>query len=240
MSGVSTSLFVVHNGEVESSSVVLVKGYDEKWRVFAPKTELKPRSYFELREFMEKHKDSGWNPNTLKPDAVNSHVYGYGPGTSFWVPCWSEWILRRTWFNVYQRWDEWVRFHKVDDPDSRLRTVREFKDFIERRPELGWHWPQMRQDSGDPRIWQHTEGSHLDQLWFPELSDAPPFEFAEPVLYGKPVLVLVTCVNTIGCETLTEGKAYELKGKRDEMFQVVDDAGKERDFLPERFKGVTP
>ena len=240
MSGVSTSAFVIRDGKVESSDVVLVRGYDGTWRVFAPKAldELNPRSYFDLREFMEQHKSSGWNPDTLVPTASDSHVYSYGSETVFWVPCWSEWVLRRTWLGVSQKWDEWGIFRKVDDPASRMRTVKEFKDFIERCPELGWKWSLMMQDPGDSHLWQHTDGNHLNQLWFPELLDAPPFE---SVKYGKSILetmVLVTCVKALGCPALTEGKASELKGKRDEMFQVVDDEGQERDFLPERFKGV--
>ena len=234
MKAVVSSVYIVRNGEVESSSVVLHKGADGLWKKWDAEatsiaTDLKAHSYFGLRELFEQHMKFGWN---LKK--VDEHHYAYGT-SMFWVPCWSTWMLRRDFIKAEKKWSDWCIFGKnMLPPEDRFRTVKTWKVWIEANPGYGWRWSHMRQRPGDMRTWEYDDGKINVLFWFPELSPAPNMEIDDVPLPG----VRIVCVSALGCAWLTEGKVYESKGEVDGLLQVVDDEGTLREFLPERFEKV--
>jgi hypothetical protein len=222
-----SSKFVIWKGEVESSSVVLVRREDGHWCKFDKEFSLLARdltshSYCGLKEMFRKN--GGWKPENLKWRG-NHHCDYYDEKVSwqFWVPVLSEKTMRRWWRGSREEWDEWEVFPQSGFATS-IFSVEGFKEFIEKNPGLGWDMQYMKQDKDDPHLWHH-KGKDKNELWFPIIKSE----------LKKARSSRLVCVNTINA-ALTEGREYKVKGEVDGLLQVVDDEGLLQEFMPSRFK----
>lgn len=235
MKAIVSSVFVIRKGEVESSEVVLVwDGENKKWcpfdnnwwkKVFKVITaDLTSHSYYGVKEMFRKNR---WTSGTLK--WLGNHRCDYQDNDNeifwqFWVPVLSETMIRRWWRKSIAFWGEWEVFPKSPHKSS-IFSVEDFKEFIEKNPGYGWDMQYLTQDIDDPHLWHH-ENNDKNELWFPVIKS----EVKVKVGSGR-----LVCVNTINA-ALTEGREYELRDETDGLFQVVDDEGVLREFLPCRFK----
>jgi hypothetical protein len=231
-----SSEFVIKDGEVESSSVVLERREDGEWckldnnwleKIFNNRkgiTPLASHSYFGLKVMFRKN---GWISGILK--WLGNHRCDYQDGEvfrQFWVPVLSETMMRRWWRGSREEWDEWDVFPQSGFATS-IFSVEGFKEFIEKNPGLGWDMQYMKQDKYDPHLWHH-KGEDKNELWFPVIKSE-----VKKVLKARTSRLV--CVNTINA-ALTEGREYEVKGEVDGLLQVVDDVGLLQEFMPSRFK----
>jgi len=226
MKAIVSSVFVIRKGEVESSSVVLVRRKDGRWCKFDKEFSLLARdltlhSYCGLREMFKKN--GGWKPEALK--WIGTHRCDYQDGAlfwQFWVPVLAEKTMRRWFRRSSDKWDEWDVFPRNSFWKD-IFSVEGFKEFIEKKPGLGWDMQYMTQDKDDPHLWHH-EGKELNEFWFPVIKSELKVRSSRLV-----------CMNTINA-ALTAGREYEVKGEVDGLLQVVDDEGLLQEFMPSRFK----
>jgi len=216
--------FQIAYGDVVSSTIILVCGVDGVWSPFFKSNEPPPMSHslLGLKAWMKERKRYGWMLDGLAPNGDNPHIYRFGD-SRFWIPdvpkpefeAKGGEVVRS---EIVLRWDDTGHKWEPFPPKDRCTSLNTLKLWMKTHPNGGWAdellWWQ------ECNIWKYGEAGAL--FYIPNSS---------PQLKGRAV-----CVNALGCETLTEGKEYERKGEDDGLVKVVDDAGVERPFLPERFK----
>jgi len=217
--------FQVAYGEIIASTIILVRGKG-KWQPFHPNGWENTTSIQGLRAWMQERKLFGWTPETLRQEMKNKHVWHYGE-SRYWIP-----LVKETWAAIMRRcetvagiWTQWGVLPFVDPKGNVLphppRTLSGLKQWMADHPIYGWNPEKLVQDKDDEHIFDYDR----DQLWVPKIDTTVSH------LQGS-----VTCVNPLGCETLTLGKMYVPRKQEDGLVTVVDDENNEKEFLVERFR----
>ncbi len=183
-----------------------------------------------LLAWMKENESHGWKFERLMRSIKSAQVYHADNGTDFLVPM----IMFRTRLNSSgTEWAPWRLFAVSLREQNAIGKLspENLRKWMDENPQYGWQSKRLlpERGQGDPHLYVHSKEDET-KFWIPDVR-TPQAEDTT----GK----LFVCLNALGCETLTEGKAYRFMAldKDEGMVVVQDDSGVMRDFMLERFWG---